>query len=451
MTNDDNKFLKEVYQNFADRPLDPEDPFYEPIYKLSPDSDEPIDRMQKKVEWSDGQSIQFFSGFRGAGKTTELKRLQTRLEAAGYLVVFANALDYINPSAPIDITDLLPVLAGAFSDRLRNPPDGKPLIQESYWTRLKAFLVGTKVEIEDLKLKAGSEVGAEIKFALRTNPTFRQQIQKALSTHLTSLRQETDKFFEDARKALRENPSTKDKQIVFIFDSLEQIRGSLSNEGDVIKSVESLFSNHLDALKLPYLHVIYTVPPWLKFLLKNLSVEIIPSVRQWDNDPQRSPDPQGNAALHRAVNRRLKKTTLGDQASTVLFGDPGAGNPDRAHRLIDVCGGHFRDLFLLMREALLRAKSLPLTNTTIDEAIAAVRRNFLPLSVDDALWLARIASTRHPSYDTTDDAGRLARFLDTHIVLYFADQEEWYDVHPLVRAEVDRIIKIQAVSSMGAK
>src|SRR2546427_2831235 len=35
----------------------------------------------------------------------------------------------------------------------------------------------------------------------------------------------------------------------------------------VLKSVERLFSIHIEMLKVPYIHAVYTVPPWLKFLL----------------------------------------------------------------------------------------------------------------------------------------------------------------------------------------
>jgi hypothetical protein len=37
------------------------------------------------------------------------------------------------------------------------------------------------------------------------------------------------------------------------------------------------------------------------------------------------------------------------------------------------------------------------------------------------------------------EINRLTKFLDTHIVLYLRNGEEWYDVHPLVRDEVCRI------------
>ena len=115
----------------------------------------------------------------------------------------------------------------------------------------------------------------------------------------------------------------------------------------------------------------------------------------------------------------------------------------RAGRLIELCGGHFRDLLLLLRETLLRAKALPVDDATVDRAIVRVRSNFLPISIADAQWLAEIERERATLLKTTDAAEiqRLTRFLDTHVVLYLKNGDEWYDVHPLVRNEVKLIVE----------
>jgi len=448
-----NDLVRSVYRNLQDHPLEPGDDFYEPIYKPTSDADEPIDRLQKAIEWAEVESIQFFSGFRGSGKTTELKRLKKRLEEKGYFVVMCDALDYVNMSAPIDITDLLLVLAGAFSDRLKGDT-GVDVLKESYWTRLKNFLTRTNVSLEEVSLSMEGDFGADLKFALKNDPSFRKRLQDSLATHLAALKRETYQFFEDAIKAIHSRSSGKpDRPVIFIVDSLEQIRGSLSNELEVIHSVESLFSNHIDALRIPYIHLIYTVPPWLKFLLKQIKVELIPSVRQWSNDPPRTPFDPGNESLRRVLQRRCRGKGIPSDAAQQLFGDPIVpAGPSGADPLIAVCGGHFRDLLLLARETLLRANAIPLTKETMDSAIASVRSNFLPIAGKDALWLDRIARNRHPSHDTPDDAGRLARFLDTHVVLYLrTNGDEWYDVHPLVRPEVERIVQLAKQDSLAEK
>jgi hypothetical protein len=57
----------------VDDALDPSDPLYEelyePLYKNDPD--DPIRLIFKDIELKEVQSLNFISGFRGSGKTTE--------------------------------------------------------------------------------------------------------------------------------------------------------------------------------------------------------------------------------------------------------------------------------------------------------------------------------------------------------------------------------------------
>src|SRR5688500_4143659 len=114
----DEQFLKGLYQNLADRPLEPDHPFRVAVYDRQ-GAEDPVDSMSRHIRYTDVQSMQMFSGFRGSGKTTELFRLRKDLEERGYVVLYGDALEYLNPAEPIDISNLLIVLAGAFSDALR--------------------------------------------------------------------------------------------------------------------------------------------------------------------------------------------------------------------------------------------------------------------------------------------------------------------------------------------
>jgi hypothetical protein len=101
--------------------------------------DDPVQQISTPIDFDGLESIRLFSGFRGSGKTTELLRLKRRLEAQGYFVLYADAPKYVNAAEPIDITDLLMVLAGAFSDALEDRL-GVDNTRETYWDRLWAFL-----------------------------------------------------------------------------------------------------------------------------------------------------------------------------------------------------------------------------------------------------------------------------------------------------------------------
>jgi hypothetical protein len=114
--------------------------------------------------------------------------------------------------------------------------------------------------------------------------------------------------------------------------------------------------------------------------------------------------------------------------------------------VIAVCGGHFRDLLRLLRDTVVRATplpSLPVPPAVIAHTINAARRDFLPIAQDDARWLAEIARVRATALPSTEatPVNRLARFLDSHFVLYFINADEWYDIHPLIRDEVAEVVQ----------
>lgn len=133
LTPDDKNFLKAIYNNLKpEQALQPGDPRYEPVYER-PGCDKPTEELLRKIQLSDGESTLYFSGFRGSGKTTELYRLSEQLRQQGYVVLYADAVRYINPAPPIATSELLIALAGVFSEALHE--QGIDIAGETYWTR----------------------------------------------------------------------------------------------------------------------------------------------------------------------------------------------------------------------------------------------------------------------------------------------------------------------------
>ena len=199
----------------------------------------------------------------------------------------------------------------------------------------------------------------------------------------------------------------------------------------------------MDLLKIPYVHAVFTVPPWLKFVLHNaVEITLLCTIHLWTNDNERSRcEPAWD------VFRSLVKRRLGAPGCSACLGR----NPDSrlVDQMIDVCGGHFRDLLRILRDAVVRATALPALPVTPDlvaDAINAARRDFLPIAQDDAKWLADIAEVRATALPSTEavPVNRLARFLDSHFVLYFVNGKEWYDIHPLIREEVADVVRAVA-------
>ena len=442
LSNSDELFLKSMYRRLHEEPLEASNPedcaLYEPVYQCLAEADDPeadpVYHLERHIKFKDVESIQFFSGFKGSGKTTELLRLKQRLSQADYIVLYANALDYINPSGILDITDLLLSIASALGDKLSDPAVlGRNLQLPSFGDRMESFFKSIKVE-PGLNLPLN---WLSLKVEMKDSPSFRQRLQTALASHINVLKEEVNRFVQDCVKAVDQHQQAMgagNRSIVFLFDSLEQIRGGTSTESLVQESVEKVFTNHLSKLKFPYLHMVYTVPPWLKFVASTVgSMVVLPSVRQWGPDAVRSPYQPGQNALRRVLLRRF-----GEDGCKRLFGP---SYQSAMQPLIDQCGGHFRDLLRLAGQAMLATRVLPIPARVIEHAIQKVRSDFLPILVSDAQWLKRISDTRAADPRSTEDRIRLIRFLDGHMVLYLRNGQEWYDVHPLIREEVAAIVK----------
>lgn len=447
----DDSLLREVYQRLKDEPLQPDNKYYEPVYNR-PEGEDPVARLRTGVEFETIQSLQLFSGFRGSGKTTELFRLKSDLEQRGYCVLYSDALEYLSPSEEVDIVPMLLSVAGAFGEQLQKVA-GIQAIKESFWQRFTNYLTKTSVEVSEITAKAegatpGKELfgelkaGFDVKMALKTAPSFRQKVQTFLADRLHELKREVNAFVEQGVKDLRAHTGKPDLQVVFLFDQFEQIRGGLSNEQAVIQSVESLFRNHIELLKLPYVHVIYTVPPWLRFVLPGtLKIKTLPCVRLWKNDGKRSPYESGRKLFRDAILRRFGQPAFGR-----IFG-PEPRAQQLADRLIEMSGGHFRDLLLLFRETLALIRDwrpvLPTTDEVIERAIVETRNQFRAVADEDARWLDEISRRRDKALADSkpETIARLSRFLDTHLVLYLTNGEDWYDVHPLIREEVSDLAK----------
>lgn len=416
--------MKAFFQSVTDEALEPDDPRYVHLYEGDAAlPDDPVELLATAIEYSSGQSVQLLSGFRGIGKTTELYRLQARLRREGYKVMYIDMLGYVNTAAPVDVTDFLMALGGAVGEAMSAPELlGENPSRRGYWDRLVDFFVRTNIHVGDM-------TASGLKVNLRSDPSFLEQIQKRMQGHLGALTTDVWKFISECVEAIRDRHGD-ETQVVMLIDSLEKMRGGYQNARQVQESVETLFVNHAEKLRLPNVHVVYTVPPYLKARSMGLgmlyglgAVPVFPAikVRGAGGDPHTV----GLSALRQVVARR------GDWARLL-------GQEAQLDRLILMSGGNLRDLMRLLAEVIRRAKVLPVPADIVEKSINQMRTEFLPIADTDAKWLATIAETHEAALNDVDQVPDLARFFDSHVVLCYRDGPEWYDVHPLVRDHVLR-------------
>ena len=434
MTPEERNFLRDFFRQVSDQPIQPMDPRYIPLYEYPEMADDdPVELMARAIEWTPGGSVQLLSGYRGTGKSTELMRLAERLRENDFLVFRCDIEDYLNMSVPVDVSDFLMAISGAFGDAVSEANSGRDHpTHEGYWERLVNFL--TRTELGDvsaslgLPLSLGSDVvSANIKANLKSDPSFKQRLQKHMAGHLGALVNDVHDYFESCISDLKKSIGN-EREVVLLVDSIEHFRGTYINAQIVQSSIEDLFVSHSERLHLPHLHVVYTVPPYLKIRYGNLGalyepggVRMLPALKLRDRDGEWSRE--GYDAMERVVAARGDWQRLLGQRSVL-------------DRLIKYSGGHLRDLLRLLAEVLRRAKELPVPGSTVDAAVNQLRSEFLPIADDDARWLAGIARSHETALPSTSKLPDLARFFDTHLALCYRNGDEWYDVHPLIAEQV---------------
>ncbi len=233
---------------------------------------------------------------------------------------------------------------------------------------------------------------------------------------------------------VRRKTENADKKVVLLVDSVEQIRGVGGGAKNVYDSVVNLFSGHANKLRLPLLHVVYTIPPYLTPLAHNIGrilgsdpVYCLPSVHVFKKDGE--PDPDGLSVMERIIARRQEDWK--DFFTKSLL-----------HDLAKASGGDFRDFFRLVRICLVTAATdrtpvLPIKKEVGAIAKNQLRRDMLPIAKDDLQWLTRIAKSRKTELETSDDLPRLAHFFDSSLVLNYRNGDDWYGVHPLLNEIIE--------------
>ncbi len=386
---------------------------------------DPIAPLLDAIELRRAGSCQLFSGYLGTGKSTELKRLKWELEQRGSAVLYADAQRYHDLAHPITIQELLIVLAGAFGDAAKGLV-GADFVREDYWTRFLAFLK-TEVVVESAVLKLGI---ADVKMILKKGMPLWEKIADLLGNSLANLSKDVNAYVREVVEVIRRR--TQCKRVVFLFDSLERLRGLEEGFHATMESIERLLTQHADFLRLPGCHVVYTVPPYV--LLRGPEIgsrydgrlRVLPAIKVLERGPEIRPFPPGIAAMADIVSRRLPIERV--------FGDH-----QLLEELIIASGGHVRTLMSFLRDLLTNAVrgTLPVTRGDVDEVInsfAEEARN--AVRPEGVLLLDTIRRTTTLDAVKEADLGLLARYIDSYLVLCYQNGEGWFEVHPLIRDHI---------------
>jgi hypothetical protein len=387
-----------------------------------------VDALRRKIQLSDAESCQLFTGFPGTGKTTELRRLEAQLATSKDLPTYTIYIDfeqYLDRYAPISITDVLRVVAYCMDRAAMIAEGGDPEEAPGYLKRFFDRLSSTDVELE----KAGfSAYGASLMLEIKNNPGFRARTEAVLQGRFQQFAAEARDAMSEAVVRLRRARGVAAERVVVIADGLEKLTPLREEDREATETaVETLFLTHRELMHLPC-HAIYTFPLWLRFRNAQLGAAygrepvVLPMVKV------REP---GGAAYEIGIQKMAEMIRRRIDDVPAIFGD----DPGRTLRpLIEASGGYPRDLLRMVRTLLTDTEDFPVTPDQTEQVVRELGRSYedtiLGTYVD---VLARVGATHALP---KDDAAQLAMFgflFERWLILAYRNGEEWYDLHPLVR------------------
>lgn len=387
--------------------------------------------LSDQIDFDEGGGTYLFSGNRGTGKTTELMRLAELLKQLDCEVFYLNMAEYLNLTMSVEITDFLISMLGGLSEKIEERYGESPG-KIGFFDRVGNFLE-SRVKIDGFTLPGN---GAQLKLTLQQDPAFKKKLQEGMRGHVAQLVQDARAFATEAVGMARSKTSP-GKKIVLIVDSVEQLRGvgGSSDIAEVFKSAETLFSGHADKLRFQSLHLVCTVPPYLSALAGNLAtlysggkIYMLPSVHVYKCRPKDGSAPvQSEAGLNTMVEVVKKRFPEWKEFLT----------REQLFRLAANSGGDLRDFFRLVKLCVSQGlyKKLPLPDDVIDGAENDLR-NDMPLAHDDREWLKKILQSHNRELENLDKLPDFARLTESKYILNYRNGDDWFDVHPLLRAKV---------------
>lgn len=377
----------------------------------------------------DEATTQLITGHVGSGKSTELFRLRSQLEAAGFHVVyFDSGLDL--EMADVEVTDILLVIARQISASLEQIGIN---LQPTYFQRLFkgiADALRMPMEISDVTLSVGiAEITAQSKDSTDLRAQLHQYLEPRTKNILDAINGELLAPGIAQLKALGK------QGLVVIIDSLDRVFPNLKPNGR--SQPEDLFVDRGEQLRRLDCHIIYTIPLALVFsndlpLLMNrfgvrpLVLTMVP-VKNLGGDL----NPDSMAKLRQMVMARAYPDVAeGDRRLkiTEIFDDPAT-----LDRLCLVSGGHVRSVLRYVTGCL-RKQGLPITQQALEQELRDERNELLGI-IDETEWQLLSQAAKARTFQGNDEYNSLLRKL--FLYEYRDDRGRWVDINPVLAETED--------------
>ena len=423
-------FWKKLYTAFDPfRPLPANDPAWVDCASVRGEEDI-LAGLGLEIARSEEVTCQLYAGHRGAGKSTELLRLQDDLQRQGFRVVYFAADDGDLEPENTQYSDILLACARQLISKLRSRPGQDDKFREWVDRLLRDLrdLGVTELSLDELSYETPETPLGKVSTTIKTNVSKQQVIRRQVEQQAESLIDILNEFIGSALG------DRKPQDLVLIVDNLDRIIERYEGENQP-SNYEQIFVNHSDQLRALNCHVIYTVPISLAYSVhltameeRYKPVEVLPMIML--KTPTGEISETGMATLKELIHQRFRFAHMERELESAFE------SVEALNKLCEMSGGHVRNLMNLMKAALQNTRELPISTRSVQRAISELRDTYRKV-IDGHEWEALVRVSQEKLITENDDQFRSLLFRRCILEYRYIDGEGevqvWHDVHPLVR------------------
>jgi energy-coupling factor transporter ATP-binding protein EcfA2 len=338
-----------------------------------------IRQLGNRITQANQPTCHLYTGHRGAGKSTELRRLKQYLEKETFFVVYFEADEEDIDPQNIEYVDILLACTRRLLKDL-GTAKAEPIRDwlHNYYLDL-GDLMSTELTLDTITLEAALPIFSKLTASIKAEPTQRATIRAKVNPHTVTLLEALNKFINSASKKLPEGK----KKLAVIMDNLDRIPLIFNNNSR--SNHESIFIDRADQLQQLNCHVIYTVPIALLYSKWANEVQttygetpILPMVMV--RDASGDIVNEGIDKLKEALFKRASTARPNGEIGKTMF-----ESQQTVEKLCLASGGHIRELMQMAQESVNLAVDLPISERFVNRAISKLRAIY-QRTIEEAEW-----------------------------------------------------------------
>jgi hypothetical protein len=350
----------------------------------------------------------FFSGHRGCGKSTELRRVAANpdIQAKYWPVHFT-----IKDEADVNSLDYRDVLFSIGGRLFREYKEQGGRLPNQLLKELDAWRGRVEEEVTITSRLAESEIAgklnaffAEAALKVKLEPATRTQLRQVFEHSVTELVSVVNLITTAIQNQEKQQP-------LVLIDDLDK---------PDLKLARAIFYEHREVMLQPVCAIVYTVSSPLFYSPEFEAIRdraiFLPNVKLHPVGQPGKPDAEGCRTMRMFVHKRMEPELIASEALEAA---------------IRAGGGVFREMCRVMRIAVGRALAAGrdhIEAEDVDWAGAEIRNEYRRILTDEQRHILRQVY-QHNRLSQPDKLGPLLQML---AVLEYRNKENWCDVHPVL-------------------